>query len=63
MRLAPVRLAHEGLKIFMLQSDQFLESGRAVDLEHPYWMGHLADGSIIEITDPAPADAGERKKR
>ena len=65
MRLAPVKLAREGLKIFMPGSNLFLQDGRVIDLEDPYWMGHLADGSIVEIpeTPPAAPAADTGKKR
>lgn len=70
MRLARVRLAREDLKIFVPGTDRFLSSGRKVDIESPYWAGHLADGSIVEIDeaaadlplDPAASDTPRKHK-
>lgn len=61
MRLAPVKLARPGLKIYMPGSSEFLEDGRIIDVEHAYFMGHLSDGSIIEITDTPPEGSPEGK--
>lgn len=54
MRLVAVRPSRPDLIVLWPGTDRPLVGGRLVDVESPYWAGHLADGSIVEVAAATP---------
>ncbi len=64
MRLTLVKLADPDHRLPMPDRGgrPFSADGESVDLDAPFWLACLADGSIVEAkTDAAKADAGEAR--